>query len=171
MARNSLPVKAGTLTNMVGLSGGVAMSHQFVVSVDHGEYDLGAWTKASGLSVSWTACQYRSGESNDSLIFPGNIKYSNIKLARAACSDSAKVQEWLVKTTKDHTPLSGVIRLVDYLYKPVVSWQLKEFYPVGWNITDLDAGTSRPAIETLELAHTGFLNDEVKGGIMGKPGF
>ncbi|WP_410586169.1 phage tail protein [Amycolatopsis sp. lyj-23] len=138
----------------------VAMTHRFVVQIDLEEYDLGTWTKVAGLQVTWSKHKYRPGDNNDELIFPGNVEYPTIKLSRAASSKSANVQEWLKRTSRSHTVLSGGIHMLDYLGVPVITWELKQFFPVGWSISDFDSTSGRPAIETLELAHTGFLDDE-----------
>lgn len=142
----------------------MSMSHRFRVIIDDPDYDLGTWSKVGGLSVSWTPHHYRCGENNDDHVLPGMRKYANIKLSRAACSDSAIVQKWLVKTTTNYTPLCGVIMMIDFVGMPVVSWELKKFYPISWSISEFDSGSAKTAIETLELAHTGFLHDEVKAG-------
>jgi hypothetical protein len=70
------------------------------------------------------------------------------------------VQRWLASVTLRRTPLSGAIYLVDFLGVPVVTWELREFFPIGWRLTEFDSAGSRPAVETLELAHTGFLDTE-----------
>ena len=49
--------------------------------------------------------------------------------------------------------------LMDYGGVPVVQWRLNEFFPIAWSVVDFDADQAKPAIETLELAHTGFLYD------------
>lgn len=140
----------------------IGMSHRFMIVIDKSDYNLGTWSRASGLSVSWTPCVYRAGDSNDLAVLPGNIRYANIKLSRAACSASATVQKWLTHTTKSLKPLSGAVMMMDFAHMPVVTWELKQFYPIGWSITDFDSSGAKAAVETLELAHTGFLNDEVK---------
>lgn len=140
----------------------VAMTHRFVVRVDRGRYDLGSWSKVSGLTVSWGKVTYRAGEDNHEHVFPGNISYPTIKLSRAACSDSATVQDWLVTTSQHRESLSGAVHLLDFLGVPVITWQLKEFFPISWSISDFDSTAGRPAVETLELAHNGFLDDEGK---------
>jgi phage tail-like protein len=142
----------------------VAMTHRFVVQIDMAEYDLGTWTRVTGLSVSWSRHTYRPGDNNDELVFPGNISYQPIRLSRAACSQSAKVQQWLKDTSRSHTPISGGIHMLDYLGIPVITWELKQFFPISWAIADFDSTSGKPAIETLELAHTGFLNDEAGVG-------
>lgn len=160
VVRASLAAKAAEM-----LFDQVGMSHRFVVQIDDGRYDLGSWTRAGGLAVSWAKCEYRPGENNDGVIFPGNATYGNIKLARAACSDSATVQRWLAETAKAHRPLSGAISMVDFAGMPVVQWELKEFFPVSWSIGEFAADGAKPLVESLELAHSGFLADEAGLGL------
>ena len=147
--------------NGLGLLTQVSMTHHFVVAIDNPTYDLGAWYRVSGLTVKWQDCKYRVGEQgNQFYVLPGNTEYQNIKLSRAACADSQVVQAWLASTSLNPTPHSGAIVLLDYGGIPVVHWRLKEFFPIAWSIVDLDADNAKPAVETLELAHTGFLYDE-----------
>jgi phage tail-like protein len=148
-------------TGMELFSGVVSMNHRFAVAIDRSQYDLGSWASASGLSVRWNIAEYKVGdEPNNSWILPGTTKYENIKLRRAACSDSATVQTWLRSTSRSPQPLSGSVQLIDWLGFPVVEWRLNEFFPVGWSIAEFDASAAKPALETLELAHTGFLSDD-----------
>ncbi|GAA1563592.1 phage tail protein [Kribbella hippodromi] len=142
------------------LTGQVGMSHRYVVEIDDAAYRLGAWTKAAGLGVRWQKHVWRPGLRAGETIAPGNISYTDIALSRAAGADSAVVQQWLASLMRDWVPLSGAIHLVDFLGMPVVTWELREFFPIAWRLTELDSSGSRPAIETLELAHTGFLDAE-----------
>lgn len=142
----------------------VGMGHRFMVYIDDSDYNLGTWTKVGGLSVDWTVHNYRSGESNQPYYLPGTQKYGTISLSRAACSESAKVKRWLEEVTKELRPLSGVIMMLDFMTVPVLTWHLWSFYPIGWAISDFDAGSTRTCIETLKLAHEGFLDDRVKSG-------
>jgi|SRR5215469_5211908 len=140
----------------------VGMGHHFSVVIDNPAFDLGTWSRASGLQVSWNICEYRVGDQgNQYWLIPGTTKYSNIKLSRAACVESNIVQMWLAQTSNNPTPLSGAISLVAMGgLVPLVTWKLNEFFPIGWSITDFDAEQGRAAIETLELVHGGFLFDE-----------
>jgi phage tail-like protein len=138
----------------------VAMTHRFVVQIDIGDYDLGTWTRVTGLTVSWNKHTYRAGDNNDEVVVPGNVNYQTIKLSRAACSDSDKVQKWLVDTSRRHKGYSGAVSMLDYLGIEIVHWKLKQFFPIAWSISDFDSAAAKPAIEMLELAHTGFLDDE-----------
>ena len=154
--------KGGTKLNkgMEMLTGSVSMNHHFVVRIDKSTYDLGTWQSVSGLSVKWDTCEYRPSElSNTRYLWPGPTTYTNIKLARAACSDSTTVQQWLAANSTKPAPLSGVIQLMDWLGFQVVQWTLRCFFPVAWDISGFNATDGKPAIESLELAHTGFLAD------------
>jgi phage tail-like protein len=149
-----------SLTSMLsGLP--IGMGHHFSVTIDNPAFDLGTWSRASGLQVTWNLVEYRVGDQgNEVWIIPGTTKYSNIKLSRAACVDSNIVQMWLAQTSTNPTPLSGAISLVaSGGLIPLVTWQLNEFFPIAWSITDFNADQGKPAIETLELAHGGFLFD------------
>jgi hypothetical protein len=54
-----------------------------------------------------------------------------------------------------------MIQLVDYQGMPIVQWRLNEFFPIAWSVESFDASGAKPAIETLKLAHTGFLEDDI----------
>lgn len=143
----------------LGLDG---VAHKFVVRIDDSDYNLGSWTKATGLSVTWDVCQYRAGDQHNAVwIYPGISKYETIKLSRQACIDSVIVQEWLSSTSKKPQPLTGTVALVNFMGLTIVTWELREFFPIGWSIGEFDAGSSRAVIETLSLAHTGFLDDDL----------
>jgi phage tail-like protein len=152
-----------------GLTSTVGLAHHFVVSIDNAVYDFGSWSRAAGLSVKWDVCEYRTGDQGNAVqVYPGQTRYERIKLSRAACPDSATVQQWLAGTSLDCAPLSGAIHMMTYgpaAFVPIVSWVLREFFPVGWSITDFESSANGTvAIETLELVHTGFLADQMTGG-------
>jgi phage tail-like protein len=154
----------------------MGLAHRFVVAIDNSAYNFGSWSRASGLSVKWDLCEYRTGSDGNAVqIAPGFSKYERIKLTRAACFDSAIVQQWLVETSLACQPLSGAIYMMTTGIPggvgdlpglngiPMVTWLLREFFPVAWSITDFESAASgNIALETLELAHTGFLNDQSK---------
>lgn len=149
------------------------MAHLFVVSIDNASYDFGSWSKAAGLSVKWDVCEHRTGDQGNAVqVYPGHTKYERIRLSRAACQDSATVQQWLATTSVNCVPLSGAISMMSYVAGstvrvPIVTWTLREFFPVGWSVSDFEASANgNVAIETLELVHTGFLADQTSGSTL-----
>jgi phage tail-like protein len=149
-----------TDTSMIGLT------NRFVVRLDgKSQYDLGSWSKVEGLDVTWDVAEYRTGDGgNDRFYFPGNTKYSNIKLYRAMSDETKKVKEWLDSTSWKAELFVGKIEIhTSQASDPILfEWELRDILPVKWNVAAFDASASSVTIETLELAHRGFLNDEMK---------
>jgi phage tail-like protein len=158
-----MPGPLGALEEAVG--GAVAMvgmNHRYTVLIDNFAYHFGDWSKVTGLSVTWQQVEYRVGEyGNQVWIYPGTTKYEPITLSRAAGPYSRVVKSWLAQTSKKMQPQSGTIQLVDYLGIPLVQWRLSEFFPIAWSVESFDASGAKPVIETLKLAHTGFLEDDL----------
>ena len=142
----------------------IGLSNRFVVSMSgKSEYDLGSWTKAEGLDVAWDIAEYRMGDGgNDRLYFPGNTKYTNVKLIRGVSEETEKVKQWLNKNSWEMEVFAGSIQLFTTAAKKVTEWTLRDVMPAKWSITSFDAGASQVAMETLELVHRGFLEDERK---------
>ncbi|MEV7418824.1 phage tail protein [Streptomyces sp. NPDC089919] len=140
----------------------LALANRFSVVVDNGEYDLGSWAQVQGLDVQWKMADYRAGDSgNDRWFFPGFTEYTPLKLTRAACSDSEKVKDWLNCNSFSSKGNTGEIILMDPHNKKVISWTMRRIVPVKWSITSFEAGQSKVALETLELQHLGFLDDDI----------
>jgi phage tail-like protein len=141
----------------------VALAQYFAVQIDNSNYDLGSWSRAAGLSVTWDKVEHREGNlGNYVLYLPGKTTYEPITLSRAAGAMSSVVQHWLTQTSLNPQPLSGAIQLLSPSSSSViVEWRLSEFFPIAWSIETFDPAASKPAIETLKLSHTGFLRDEL----------
>lgn len=139
----------------------LGLSMRFDVKID--AFDLKSWSKASGLEVSWDLCEYRAGDAgNERWYFPGLTKYQTIKLERAANpTDTETVKKWLDSNSFAHEIQTGTIVLKDAKTTEVFSWTLRHVLPVKWSINAFEAGSSKVAIEVLELAHMGFLDDVV----------
>ena len=146
----------------------VGLSNRFVVSMTSmKKWDLGSWSKADGLDVTWDVAEYRMGDGgNDRLYFPGNTKYTNVKLSRAVSDEYSKTKDWLDSTSWNWEPFEGTIELYtsNGNEPAVATWTLRDVMPSKWNVATFDAGASQVAIETLELVHRGFLNDMRKLG-------
>jgi len=142
----------------------IGLSNRFVVSMSgKSEYDLGSWSKAEGLDVAWDIAEYRMGDGgNDRLYFPGNTKYTNIKLIRGVSDETEKVKQWLNKNSWEMEVFTGTIQLFTTAAKKVTDWELRDVMPAKWSISTFDAGASQVSMETLELVHRGFLKDERK---------
>jgi len=135
---------------------------RFLVKIDASKYDFGSFNTVKGLDVTWDIAEYRAGDAkNERWYFPGVTKYSTIKLERAVDPvGTAGVRKWLESNSFKYEIQSGKIELQDATGKEVTHWTLRHVIPVKWSIVGFDAGQSKVATETLELAHMGFLENE-----------
>ncbi len=141
----------------------LGMSMRFTVKIDEKKYDLGSWSKVSGLDVTWDLVEYRAGDGpkNERWYFPGLTKYSTIKLERAVQdADTKSVRKWLEENSFKHKVTSGKVELLDAKATPVMDWTLRHVIPIKWSISPFDSSANKVALETLELAHMGFLENE-----------
>lgn len=150
---------ASMAAGQLGLRGD---SSRFVVIFDDDKYDLGSWARVSGLQVTYEMAEYRCGDSNQVWKMPGAAKYSNITLTRSTSIDSHLVQEWLAETSREPQVFSGCIQLQTIVGVPLCEWTLKSFVPCGWKIADVESKAATVVMESLELAHTGFLADDLR---------
>jgi phage tail-like protein len=133
---------------------------RFQVVIDG--HDLGNdWVRVEGLSVRFELAEYRAGDGqNHHWIEPAYTVYSNVKLSRAATLDgTGRVTSWLMETIRQPTKATGTISGYVYSAQPGATWQLRGVLPVAWTGPVFDAHNSSVAMETLELAHDGFLHD------------
>lgn len=147
------------VSGQLGLRGD---SSRFIVVFDSGQYDLGSWSRVSGLGVTSENIEYRTGDSNQIWTVPGIAKYSKISLSRATTIDSSVVKDWLVETAMNPRLYSGCIQLHAATGVPICTWTLKAFTPCGWKIADMESKASTVVMETLEIAHRGFLPDDLR---------
>ncbi|HYM50056.1 MAG TPA: phage tail protein [Candidatus Limnocylindrales bacterium] len=142
-----------------------AASLRFQVSIDGGNAkDLGDWTKCDGLSVQYDVYEYKEGGENSYVHrIPGRASYQNVKLSRTIDGYSTpentgkSVAAWLSSLATEVKRHTAEISLVDLEVKKIAGWKLQGVYPVRWSGPSLDAGSATMAMETLELAHDGFL--------------
>ncbi|MGE3619598.1 MAG: phage tail protein [Acidimicrobiia bacterium] len=143
----------------------LVLSNRFkVVLTGEDRVDLGSWSKVDGLEVSWDIVEYRAGDGGNAYwYYPGNTKYSTVKLTRGVCADTNKVRAFLSDSSFKHKKFTGSVEVYDAKAETAVAtWELKNVLPSRWSITGFDASASKVATETLELIHLGFLDDEMQ---------
>ncbi len=168
----------GALANSFGTGLGVrpvtpafGVAFRFKVEIDG--LALGDWQSCSGLKVDFKPVEMKPGGNYlGSHWLAGEATYSRIVLKRAAVTaDSENLQAFLRSHSIDW--LNGLdsskessckITLFDSGGQPVMWWTLTGARPAAWSGPDLDAGSSKVAIETLELVHNGFSVGTPKGG-------
>lgn len=142
----------------------LGLQTRFHVSVDG--VDLGGWSKCAGLVVQFHPEIIEEGGNYEyKPILPGRIEYKEITLTRAMnAADSNNVQQWLRGRVSGwiNAQLSGgggtaQITLFDSHGNPVTGWSLRNVYPSKWEGPELQTDTFGIALESLTLAHEGFL--------------
>jgi phage tail-like protein len=134
-----------------------AQSLRFRVKIDGGN-DLGDWSKCDGLSVEYDVFEYKEGGENAFIHrIPGRVKYQNIKLTRPINKDSKRVADWIASLKRSVKRQTAEISALDPEGQAIVTWNLEGIYPVRWSGPSLDIGNNQIAMETLEIAHNGFL--------------
>lgn len=118
----------------------------------------------SGLSFEMeTETFVEGGENRFEYKLPKRVKYSNLVLKRGLLTDSALIQ-WIndamatffTVPVYDFKPADILISLLDESGDPVAVWQVKQAYPVKWNVSEFNSSQSAVAIETIELAYQYF---------------
>src|SRR5687768_12454567 len=133
------------------------LAYRFAVTANNCEVDLGSWSKATGLDVTFDLAEYRSGYHANSFRRRLRASFYNgtVTLSRAASSESELVRDWLAQLAQTHDTATLYITLIDNSGEPVASWELTDVVPLHWQISAFDAGQSKVATETLVIAHAG----------------
>jgi phage tail-like protein len=132
----------------------------FAVTIDNASYDLGLFSTCDGLGCEITIETRQEGGNNGfSYMLPGPMKYTNVKFTRPLNADSAKVAAWMAGTGIGLTRCTAVIEAMTLDGTTVCSWSLRDVIPVKWTGPQFSSDGPKVAMETLEIAHHGFLTN------------
>lgn len=120
---------------------------------------LGNWTdvELGGVEVAMEQLE-EGGNQGFAYQLPGRLKFQNIKLTRLIDSNSSNVASWFSSMTGAIKRSQGQIVAYDTQAKPVVTWTFTNAVPVRWNLPTLSAKEASSAMESLEIAHEGFVS-------------
>jgi phage tail-like protein len=136
-----------------------AVSVCFAVSID--KKDLGDFNSCDGLGCEVVIEQREEGGNNGFVWqLPTRIKYSNVKLSRPVGKDSQKLTAWLASFATGVKRHNASISAMTSDGDVVATWNLQGVIPVRWSGPSLSLDTPKVAMETVELAHHGFLSTE-----------
>lgn len=134
----------------------------FEVTIDG--HDLGFWAKIDGLSVKFEIAEFRSGDGNNHRWFePAFTSYTNVKLSRpSTLKYTPQIMTWLQQTQFNSKKVTAGIKAYPFWHNKLdpagaVKWTLNGVLPVAWSGPQFDTQSAKVAMETLELAHEGFL--------------
>jgi phage tail-like protein len=131
----------------------------FRFHVEIGNLKVGEFTEVTGLQAEVEVFEYREGGGNDFVHkLAGPVRYPSNLVLKHGLMDANQIWQWeqqILEGTISRTNITIVLK--DETGQDRWRWKFKDAYPVKWSGPDLRAGTAEVAIETLELAHRGFI--------------
>jgi len=117
------------------------------------------FTEVTGLDFQVEPIEYREGNSPEyhKIKMPGMHKYSNITLKRGTFSGDIDFYNWMKTISLTQVERRDItISLLNEEHEPVITWGIKNAFPIKVQASDFKADGNEVAIETLELAHEGL---------------
>jgi phage tail-like protein len=135
-----------------------AIASYFTLAID--DQPMGIFTKLEGLQAS-VAVEWidEGGNQLHRVALPGRLSYSNVKISRPVCADSARIPALLTMIGTGSWTRRGtaVIAALEPDGTPIIEWTLQDVTLVSWTGPSLTSDGNQVATETLEFAHHGFL--------------
>lgn len=132
---------------------------KFHFKVTIGEMGEIAFQEVSGLDTEHDVIEYRAGNSVDfsTVKMPGLRKASDVTLKRGMFNSDTALNDYFnsikMNTIARHTV---TIQLLDEEQNPMITWTLKNAFPLKVSGTDLNAQNNEVSLEELVLAHEGL---------------
>lgn len=128
----------------------------FSVRLD--DLDLGMWTEAAlGTMTLSVTPQKEGGTTSVVHQLRGHIEYETIKLSRVVDGTSS-IGSWFRKQAAEARRMHGEIVVYGPGNQWVQRWNFIEAMPVRWSIPTMRSGDNGLIVETLEIAHQGFVD-------------
>lgn len=119
-----------------------------------------AFQEVSGLDIESEAIEYRSGNSPvfSKLKMPGMIKASNITMKKGVFVKDNAIWDWFAEIKMNTIKRKALtISLLDEGGNPTMVWKVQNAFPVKVAGTDLKSEGNEVAVESIEIAHEGFV--------------
>ena len=131
----------------------------FKVVWDPDDQENVSFSEVNGLNMSTTVIEYREGSDPDFTTFkmPGLRKYGNITLKRGTMSTDNGFYKWF-STIKNSTVTRRdlTITLLNESHEEVITWNVKQAFPVKYDCGSLNAAKGEVLVESVELACESF---------------
>ncbi len=123
--------------------------------------------EVTGLTAETQVIEYRGGSNPiySTVKMPGIPKYNNVTFKKGTFKGDTKLWTMYASTSqgiKMNTIARAtvVVSLLDETGAIVMSWTLKNAFPVKVQVTDMKSDANEAAIETMEVAHEGLVITE-----------
>ena len=118
-----------------------------------------SFSEVTGLNGSTTAIEYREGSDKEytTLKMPGLRKYGNITLKRGSMATDNGFFTWFNTVNNNTVERRDIkIMLLNENHEAVVTWNVKNAFPVKYDAGSLSASKGEVLIESVELACESF---------------
>lgn len=132
---------------------------KFYFSVKWGDAEM-AFQEVSGLDIENEPLEYRAGNSKvfSKIKMPGMVKSGNITMKKGVFAKDNAIFDWFKKVKMNTIERKAVtISLLDEEGNPTMVWKVQNAFPVKVSSTDLKSEGNEVAVETIEIAHEGFV--------------
>ncbi len=132
---------------------------KFYFRLRFGLQDIAFFQELSGLDVEDQPMEYRHGNNPvfSSVNILRNEKRGNVTLKKGVFINGKNFQEWYEKISMNSIPReTAIIDLLEESGNPIMTWTLKNAWPVKISSTDLNSDANEIAVETMELSHEGL---------------
>ncbi|AEI95640.1 MULTISPECIES: phage tail protein [Roseobacter] len=119
-----------------------------------------AFQEVSGLDIESEALEYRAGNNPvfSKIKMPGMIKYSNITMKKGVFVKDNALFDWFTEIKMNVIKRKAItISLLDEAQAPTMVWKVQNAFPIKVTGTDLKAEGNEVAVESIEIAHEGFV--------------
>ena len=136
---------------------GYAVVAGFSVKLDG--LDLGMWTEVA-LGGMTLAIEERKEGGASSVVHQlrGQLQYEPIKLSRVVTDATSSIGSWFRGQAGETRRMHGEIVVYASSGEPMQRWSFIEAVPVRWTIPAMRSGDLAAVVETLEIAHQGFVD-------------
>jgi phage tail-like protein len=138
----------------------------FLFMVEYANQVRAVFSECSGLTAEIDVFEYQEGGENTHVHkLPGHRKWSNITLKRGM-TDSLDLWNWWQRVIAGGPNLRHNISIIlnDETQKRGMRWNIEGAYPIKWEGPSMRVDGNTVAIETLVLAHNGFVMLKHGGG-------
>lgn len=131
---------------------------KFHFEVTWGDIDLG-FQEVTGLEMETQFIEYRAGNDPELVTqkIPGLKKHGNITLKKGVFENDTTFYDWFADVQTNIERREDItISLLNEEHEPVMTWTVRNAFPVKISGPDLKSDANEVALETIELAHEGI---------------
>lgn len=119
-----------------------------------------AFQEVSGLDIETEVLEYRAGNSKvfSKVKMPGMVKSGNITMKKGVFVKDNAIWDWFAEIKMNTIKRKALtISLLDEGGAPTMVWKVQNAFPSKITGTDLKAEGNEVAVESIEIAHEGFV--------------